>query len=442
MKLLLLVTLLTFNAAAFTTNLSISQCTDNGCTKAPKRIALDQYSKHTNTKGEELIHVDDDALTLTYGGPHESGPRVYLIEEEGSNKNHVFMLKNQEFTFDVELSSLPCGFNASIYFSGMKSNDGGAENGTNYCDAQAVGGTFCSEMDIMEANTEAAQVTTHACIDTCGSFTSDEEQCKTGHTNICDQGGCGLNPFRHGPGSTYNTETSNDKFYGKGSEFQLDSTQKFTVVTQFHTEDNTESGALSSIERFYIQNDKVIELPTLYIKSPTDGTHLGGLVNPSLSKEFCTDTYDRWNGDKDYEPFAQIGNNMDSGMVLAMSIWYQQETYVDGKPDGGNQTGMSWLDGSNYWGKTTKCGSCSQTTTDTGEYHVTYSDIRTGDIGTTVSNYPDPNPTPPPTPTEKCCYNDCTHCQSGWCGLSQANCEGNCNMKWCIREEKFESSSI
>ena len=50
-----------------------------------------------------------------------------------------------------------CGFNAALYFVGMTANDGGAESGTNYCDAQAVGGTYCSEMDLFEANTEAQQ---------------------------------------------------------------------------------------------------------------------------------------------------------------------------------------------------------------------------------------------------------------------------------------------
>ena len=34
-----------------------------------------------------------------------------------------------------------------------------------------------------------------------------------------------------------------------------------------------------------------------------------------------------------------MGKNMESGMVLAMSAWYAQETYTNGKPDG-TQTGM------------------------------------------------------------------------------------------------------
>merc|ERR1711990_1009319 len=122
----------------------------------------------------------------------------YLIEEEGKNENSMFLLRGQEFTFDAELSTMECGFNAALYFIGMTDNEGGAENGTNYCDAQAVGGTFCSEMDVLEANTRAQQYTTHACVDACGSFSTNNPDCKLGKTGVCDQSGCGLNPFRYG----------------------------------------------------------------------------------------------------------------------------------------------------------------------------------------------------------------------------------------------------
>lgn len=50
-----------------------------------------------------------------------------------------------EFTFDVDLSNLPCGLNGALYFvsmdadGGMKkysTNKAGAKYGTGYCDAQ------------------------------------------------------------------------------------------------------------------------------------------------------------------------------------------------------------------------------------------------------------------------------------------------------------------
>jgi cellulose 1,4-beta-cellobiosidase len=52
---------------------------------------------------------------------------------------------NQEFTFDVDLSNLPCGFNGALYFVSMDADGGlskystnkaGAKYGTGYCDAQ------------------------------------------------------------------------------------------------------------------------------------------------------------------------------------------------------------------------------------------------------------------------------------------------------------------
>ena len=125
---------------SFATALTIQQCTAAGCVPVKKRIALDDKSNHTSSAGTSLIEVGGaagDKLTLTYGGADVGGPRVYLIEEE-KNSNTMFMLKGKEFSFEVELSTMPCGFNAALYFVGMGPNVGGAENGTNYCDAQVT----------------------------------------------------------------------------------------------------------------------------------------------------------------------------------------------------------------------------------------------------------------------------------------------------------------
>jgi len=48
-------------------------------------------------------------------------------------------------------------------------------------------------------------------------------------------------------------------FFGNTSSFTVDSTQKMTVVTQFITDDGTDSGNLAEIKRFYVQNGNVIE---------------------------------------------------------------------------------------------------------------------------------------------------------------------------------------
>lgn len=442
-------------SASFTADLMVKTCDKNGCTPVQKRVALDATSNGT----EKLISVGgkgQDELTLKYGGAAIGGPRVYLIEKAGVNENFLFKLGSKEFTFDVELSTMPCGFNAALYFVGMTANQGAAESGTNYCDAQAVDGTFCSEMDIMEANTKAQQYTTHACIDECASFTTDVAKCKGSGSpsTVCDQSGCGLNPFRYGPGTTYNSETSNPNWHGDkrdGKDYALDSSQVVTVVTQFHAD----AAVLSSITRFYVQNGKRVDLPTLYVKPPTDGSHYGGIEQPALTEDFCTDIYDRWTGGAGAAPLAQMGANMENGMVLAMSAWYAQETYVNGKPQG-EQTGMSWLDGVNNWGKYVEAGPCHANTADDGTHQATFSNIRFGDIGTTIDAPPAPSPAPTPTPPSpkppaptptppsptppapapagsgQCCYGGCGgKCQGGWCGQTQTQCEGNCNGKWC-----------
>ena len=63
--------------------------------------------------------------------------------------------------------------------------------------------------------------------------------------------------------------------------------------------------------------------------------------------QYCVEIYDRW--DPALHPLAQMAKNMEKGMVLAMSAWYDAETYSGGKPVGGTQTGMSWMDGNNLW---------------------------------------------------------------------------------------------
>jgi cellulose 1,4-beta-cellobiosidase len=64
---------------------------------------------------------------------------------DGDDKYKMFKLKNREFTFDVDVSKLPCGVNGALYFVEMQEDGGmsefptdkaGAAYGTGYCDAQ------------------------------------------------------------------------------------------------------------------------------------------------------------------------------------------------------------------------------------------------------------------------------------------------------------------
>jgi cellulose 1,4-beta-cellobiosidase len=71
------------------------------------------------------------------------GSRFYLMESDTAYQH--FSLLNKEFSFDVDLSKLPCGLNGALYFVSMDKDGGmskypnnkaGAKYGTGYCDAQ------------------------------------------------------------------------------------------------------------------------------------------------------------------------------------------------------------------------------------------------------------------------------------------------------------------
>ena len=81
---------------------------------------------------------------VTKGENTNVGSRVYLMDAQDQGYN-MFKLKNHEFTFDVDVSKLPCGLNGALYFSEMDADGGaskysgnkaGAKYGTGYCDAQ------------------------------------------------------------------------------------------------------------------------------------------------------------------------------------------------------------------------------------------------------------------------------------------------------------------
>ncbi|CAK4624538.1 unnamed protein product [Aphanomyces euteiches] len=280
------------------------------------------------------------------------GNRLYLLEDDNNYK--YYKLLNQEFTFDVDVSNVPCGGNAALYFVPMlqdggrsksPNNKAGAAYGTGYCDAQCPTGVSfingqanfnnlgqcCAEMDIWEANKYANVVTPHPCTIN-GVYTcSNSQQC-----NSCDKGGCGVNPF-----------TTNKNFYGPGSSYTVDTSKPFSVVTQFMTGDNTPNGNLVNINRFYVQNGKKISNPV------------------QINEGYCSSGSSGSNGG-----LKAMGRALKDGMVLAISVW----------------TGdMSWLDS----GANGPCPASPPTVT-SASYSMT--NIRVGDLGTTTSAVTPPSP--------------------------------------------------
>ncbi|UKZ82252.1 endoglucanase 1 [Trichoderma virens FT-333] len=125
------------------------------------------------------VTVSGSSLTMNQYMPSSSGgynsvsPRLYLLGSDGNYE--TLKLNGQELSFDVDLSTLPCGENGALYLSEMAANGGanqyntaGANYGSGYCDAQCPvqtwkngtlntdhSGYCCNEMDILEANSKA-----------------------------------------------------------------------------------------------------------------------------------------------------------------------------------------------------------------------------------------------------------------------------------------------
>jgi len=118
-------------------------CSDN------KRCATNCALEGANYQSTYGITTSGNALTLKFIQKNNNGKnvgsRVYLMASD--TKYEMFKLLNKEFTFDVDVSKLPCGLNGALYFSSMdedggmarfSANKAGAKYGTGYCDSQCA----------------------------------------------------------------------------------------------------------------------------------------------------------------------------------------------------------------------------------------------------------------------------------------------------------------
>eukprot|EP00932_Pfiesteria_piscicida_P010277 SRR837773.21176.p2 GENE.SRR837773.21176~~SRR837773.21176.p2 ORF type:complete len:483 (-),score=214.07 SRR837773.21176:75-1484(-) len=350
--------------------------------------------------GVNLRFVTEGKYSSNYGS------RLYVMDGEDTYK--MFRLKNREFTFDVDVSSLSCGLNGALYFVEMdqrgdydgQNNRAGAKYGTGYCDAQCphdlkfikgeanvlnwqstadppVGhfGACCAEMDIWEANSRATAYTPHPCAEpgltkcegtACGDNDKDER-----YEGICDKDGCDYNSHRLGALN----------FYGHGSDYALDTSKPMTVVTQFLTHDGTDSGDLSEIKRFFVQDGKVVE--------NSEATLMGAGAGNSVTDAFCGKQKEAFGDLNDFQAkggLKQMGEALDRGMVLVLSLWDD------------SQVNMLWLDSKFPADEPSSApgvlrGPCPGGSTSTPEFlrkahpnaQVSYSKIKVGTIGSTFS---------------------------------------------------------
>ena len=438
-----------------------------------KNCALEGVSKqkYQDTYGIQQVK---DGVKMRFVTDHQYGTnvgaRLYVMDTD--DKYQLFKLKNREFSFEVDVSELRCGMNGAMYFSemdasgglGLGDNNAGAKYGTGYCDAQCphdikfisgeanvinwkpnpkdlsnnmgIGkyGACCAEMDIWEANSMATAYTPHTCgID--GQLRCDGKDCGDNssgerYDGVCDKDGCDINPYRMG----------NTLFYGRGPEYRVNTMKPMTVVTQFLTDDGTDSGDLSEIRRFYVQDGNIIHSPY--------STILGSDDADSITNDFCDAKKDLFGDVKHFQQLGGMkgmGESLDRGQVMIFSLWDDVEV------------NMLWLDSAYPLNKPVtdpgiKRGDCPGGKQSSPTYlrdnfpnaYVTFKNAAVGEIGSTVGpvtpTTPSPNPpsaSPPPNaPTSTpppvagcgspCCSQNFGDCVS-WCGTSKSECL-NCDQ--------------
>merc|ERR1719410_2077602 len=112
-------------------------------------------------------------------------------------------------------------------------------------------------------------------------------------------------------------------FYGPGEEYALNSLKPFTIVTQFITTDGTDSGDLSEIRRFYMQDGKRIN------NSKATWEGLGDQT--SLSDTTCTldkEVFGEEDTTAQYGGMKQMGEALARGMTLVLSLWDDADSHM------------------------------------------------------------------------------------------------------------------
>ncbi|CAK4636788.1 unnamed protein product [Aphanomyces euteiches] len=436
-------------------------CTASGCTTQSTKIVLDSNWRWTHNVGGSTncytgnlwntalcpdpatcaanCALDGADYSGTYGittsgnqvslklvtvGPYSTnvGSRIYLLEDDNNYK--LYKLLNQEFTFDVDVSQLPCGLNGALYFVQMDKDGGkskyptnkaGAAYGTGYCDAQCphdikfingeanvnswvpsttdpnagtgAYGSCCTEMDIWESNTISQAYTSHPCTVTSQTRCSSATQCGDDATGnrfdgVCDKDCCDFNPYRY----------NNHNFYGPGSSFAVDSTKPLTVVTQFITDDNTANGNLVQIKRYYVQNGVAIDSPNINWSGIDPLNYLTDTVCNEAKTLFGDNNQHKAKGG-----LTALAIALKNGVVLTMSLWTD------------HAANCLWLDSTYPTNKSATIpgvgrGTCSITSGVPSEVQsqypsatVKHSNIRIGDLGTTTGGLKPPTTSAPTT---------------------------------------------
>ena len=232
-----------------------------------------KYTLTDKSSAECCVHVNGSSITLRGGG------RVYLGDSSSETISpdsfYMMPLLGKRLTFDVDMSSVGCSCNGALYFVSMPAYNSAQQlepgkDGEYYCDANKVGGTYCPEMDVMEANKYAMASTAHTC------------QYQAPHYYpSCDHGGCGQNVLNVASGR-----------YGPGKEINTD--KPFSLSVSFIVQ----GGNLVTVKNYFYQDGRNIQF------------------------DACNPDYLQW-----------MGKSL-PGIVMTMSLWGTEEggmSWLDGK---------------------------------------------------------------------------------------------------------------
>lgn len=238
---------------------------------------------------------------------------MYLGDQDNVGGNSFWNpdLLGHWASVDIELASASCSCNAAWFLVSMPAHDwnGNPQKcGYNdyYCDANDVGGCWCPEMDIMEANKYAFQTTPHRC---------DQVNPSNKHYNHCDGGGCALN--------AWNVDSN---AFGPGKK--IDTNKKFRMRTDF-----VESGGKLSEIKTTLSQDGGNSYTFHQYSSQCQGGYLEAMGE--ALKQGMTFTGVIWGSDwntmKWLDGNTGCGGGCDSGSVY---VTYSQMQYGSLSNDG------------------------------------------------------------------------------------------------------------
>lgn len=216
----------------------VANATNGGQQIQEMTITENGVSKTVWVGGPDWMdEVADNGVNLPEGG------RSYFLSSSEYAAENFYRpnLLGGSVSYDIDMSGVSCGCIAAFYLVKMPAKDwnGNPDNtdGWWYCDAQAVGGEYCPEFDIMEANKYAFQTTAHSCT-----------YADNGHYSDCDHGGhCVQNSA-----DIFNHQGQNA--YGPGNWYTIDTTQPFNFKIDF----NEDNGQFASFVTTLSQNGKSI----------------------------------------------------------------------------------------------------------------------------------------------------------------------------------------